>query len=234
VKGRFRFLLLPFLVVLAGCAAPPMKETALPVAPPAPLEGRWHVVYFSYVWPKKSPPRWQLDTLIAHRVIAPVLKRYQQRVALWRFHRRAARDGAGHRLRFMFYAEDKVAASVIREVKTASLLCALQAGGWVKRVSDGDFGAHSERVSATSDPRWPTEVQNTWPYYIMGVSRAWLELIASVEGGRTRSISDAATLVRRYQRIDDEVSRIWRDFGQHAYVHHLSGVYGYKPLEVRY
>jgi hypothetical protein len=68
----------------------------------------------------------------------------------------------------------------------------------------------------------------------MGVSRAWLELISSVEGGRTRSTRDVATLVRRYRSIDDEVSRIWRDFGQHAYVHHLSGVFGYRPLEVRY
>jgi hypothetical protein len=234
VKGRFRFLFLPFLAVLAGCATPPLQEAALPLVHPEAVEGRWHVIYFRYAWPKKSPPRWQLDTLIAHRVVAPVLKRYQRQIALWRFHRRAARDGAGHRLRFIFYADDKVAVSVIRDVETSSLLRALQAGGWVERVKDGDFGAHSDRLLATSDPSWPTVVQNTWPYYIMGVSRAWLELIASVEGGRTRSIRDAETLVRRYGSIDDEVSQIWRNYGQHAYVHHLSGVFGYRPLEVRY
>jgi hypothetical protein len=228
-------LLLLFILAMSGCATPVSgQREALPLVPPAPLEGEWRVIHFTHAWPEGQEPRWHMDALVAHQVVAPTLRRYQQQIPLWRFHRRAARDAAGHRLRFIYYANKKVAAEVRREIDGNELLRELLAKGWLSKVSHEGFGEQSARLSATSDPSWAPAVQAAWPHYIMGVSRTWLELIAAAEGGRTRSVSDAATLVNRYREVDAEVSALWNKHGQHAFLHHLSGVYGYKALEVRY
>jgi hypothetical protein len=223
---------------LSGCAGLPTarQQDALPLQAPqaATPQSRWHVTYFNHVWPKGQSPRWQLDALLAHRVIAPVLARHQQAIPLWRFHRRAARDRAGHRLRFIYYTDSQTAALIRQEIEADPLLKRLLADNWLSRVRHGGFGKASAQLSATSDPSWSAAVQRAWPHFIMGVSRTWLELIATAEQGRTRRMQDTGQLVARYARIEAEINHTWLEHGQHAFLHHLSGVYGYKPFAVRY
>lgn len=221
-------------LLLTGCGAFPKKGAeALPLAVPAQVEGQWYAVHFYHDWPEGRSPLWHRDALLAHEVLLPVLRRYQQALPLWRFHRRAARDAAGHRLRFIFYADKATAQSIQQALSADPLLRALQQRGWLKKVRHAGFGKQAQRLSATSDPHWSPAVQAAWPHFIMGVSRTWLELIAA-EVGPLAWISDLDALDQGYKEVDAQVSQTWRDQGQHAFFHHLSAVYGYKALEVRY
>jgi hypothetical protein len=71
-------------------------------------------------------------------------------------------------------------------------------------------------------------MQRAWPYYIMGVSRLWLELV--------REYGQAGNLPRspeaRYAAINQKIDQLWRDEGGHALLHHLSAVFGYQEVAV--
>jgi hypothetical protein len=33
--------------------------------------------------------------------------------------------------------------------------------------------------------------------------------------------------------VDERVTTLWRDHGQHVYLHHLNALFGYQPLVIR-
>jgi hypothetical protein len=71
-------------------------------------------------------------------------------------------------------------------------------------------------------------MQRAWPYYIMGVSRLWLELIREYERAGHLPRSPEA----RYAAINQKIDRLWRDEGGHALLHHLSAMFGYQEIAV--
>ena len=62
----------------------------------------WWQFRFKLQWPDGEPPELSRHLLIVDQIIAPVLEEYEEDISLWRFHRRAARDQAGHQLRLIF------------------------------------------------------------------------------------------------------------------------------------
>ena len=87
------------------------------------------------------------------------------------------------------------------------------------------------KVGDTSDPNWSPVMQNTWPHYIMGVSRMWLGMIDQVS--QEREIADSATLGQllvHYEQVNDAFTHIWQQEGYHALLHHLNAIFGYEAL----
>jgi hypothetical protein len=83
-------------------------------------------------------------------------------------------------------------------------------------------------IKDTSDPSWTPEMQRAWPHYIMGVSRFWLELIHELAASADKS----ADLDTRYAAISDELDNLWLHQGDHALLHHLNAVFGYREVNV--
>jgi hypothetical protein len=67
-------------------------------------------------WPENEDPMWQTDLILAHKVLSPIITQHQETIGLWRFHRRALRDQAGHQFTFIFYASPQVARQVFNQV----------------------------------------------------------------------------------------------------------------------
>jgi len=226
-------LLTLLLFNLAGCAAQPV--------PPATASGAhgggsfaarhpyWWYVRFRLHWPKGEEPPWYPDLFIADRVVGPVLGAEQGKIALWRFHRRAARDGAGRQFSFIFYTSPAEAREINAQIAANPLLAQWQRQGVTETVMYDD-PAKPQRpgIGDTSDRSWSPEMQRAWPYYIMGVSRLWLELIREYERAGHLPASPQA----RYAAINRKIDRLWRDEGGHALLHHLSAVFGYQELSV--
>jgi hypothetical protein len=40
-------------------------------------------------------------------------------------------------------------------------------------------------------------------------------------------------LLDRYRQAESKVSALWRNEGQHAFLHHLSAIFGYEPVLIR-
>jgi len=92
----------------------------------------------------------------------------------------------------------------------------------------------NNQIEATSDPNWSVNLQQAWPLYIMGVSATWLELINQQIGQAQTSAMSINELRKLYQNANQSITELWSNEGQHAFLHHLSAIFGYEPLQIRY
>lgn len=224
---------------VTGCAQQPLHaDTGL--MPPgyasvsAHADHAWYRACFSMPFDDADAPRWAMDLLLADRVAGPAIARHADTIPLWRFHRRAAHDSAGHRFSLLFYADAATAQQLFAELDADPLVPALIGAGYLDRLTTwcgaDQFGSGPE---ASSDHNWDVRLQRTWPYYIMGVSAHWLALIGEVGAEVPQASGAPVALLERYDRIGVEIDTIWRVQGQHAYLHHLSALFGYQPLSVQ-
>jgi hypothetical protein len=200
-----------------------------------PAKGWWYARY-RIKWPEAEEPSWHIDLLLAHRLIAPVLHRLSTEITLWRFHRRAARDGEGHQFSFTLYTSPGVADEIFATLKSDTLLRKMKRSGLIicdiyddtKRIAAPDF-------ADTSDINWDPLIRQSWPFFIMGVCRMWLSMIDSIAG--TQPASKKSRPLRRlisdYLYADNTIKSLWREQGCHSMLHHLNAIFGYEPVIVR-
>ncbi len=216
---------------LGGCATPPavVSTVKADAMTPGVSAESWWFVRFRLTWPDEEEPLWSPDLLLADRVIGPVLDAEGAAITLWRFHRRAARDGAGRQFSFIFRASPATAGRVNARIAANPWGVRLQETGVVQAVVYEDPD-HPQRpgLGDTSDKHWSPEMQVAWPYFIMGVSRLWLELIRELQKTGTWPEEPLA----RYAAVEKTLNEHWREEGGHALLHHLSAVFGYQELAV--
>ena len=229
---RRRMVLLILFLLLSGCQSiPPTPIVNAPGSQDQPLpSGRgWWNARFGIAWPKDQEPSWYMGTLIADQVISPVLKAHRSSIELWRFHRRAARDKAGHIFSFIFYATPQDARRIYRAIELSPVLKQLRDRRAVVRVSFDDTSTIGRpAIKDASDAHWPEVIQQSWPPYIMGASQMWLELIHALAADEERDQSQIAG----YKSVQNKLNQLWLDEGQHALLHHLNALFGYQPVKV--
>ena len=235
----YRLLIIAaYLAGAWGCTmvapATERTESRYTTQPPASLpEGTgWWYARFHIDWPEGEPVNWYMGTLIGGEVIAPLLDEYAQEILVWRIHRRAGRDGAGHRFSFIFYSTPQNAQRIYGAIQNHPVTKDLLQSGSLVEVGVDDVNIIKRPgIEDTSDTGWPLSVQKSWPALIMGASRMWLELVTDFS---SRSKNSAGDIEERYKRVQADVTDIWQEQGQHAVLHHLNAVYAYQPLLIRY
>lgn len=221
----------------SGCATWGSKvgEISLPRKKPAAASSGWWYVRFQMNWPENADPAMYLDVMLAHKVVAPVLKQYQKNIGLWRFHRRAARDNAGHQFSFIFYSTASTAREIYDSFTADPFLNQLKQAGIILQDTFDDTGqVIRSAIESTSDQSWSVQIQKSWPYFIMGVSQTWLNLIAEIAGKRASGhrLSSLQEIQGFYQQINEAITASWREEGRHAFLHHLNAIFGYEPVIV--
>ena len=91
-------------------------------------------------------------------------------------------------------------------------------------------------IEDTSDSNWSPLLQQSWPYFIMGVSRLWVDLIDRIAVDFSARLDQASTQdkLEIYKEINDIVTGIWQVEGKHAFLHHLNALFGYQPMNIRF
>ncbi len=240
--GRFLCSLCAVLLAatfLAGCAAvfspSAAQRTGEGYASKKAGSGWWYA-RFQMNWPPDEDPRWHMDALLAHAVLLPVLDRHKADITLWRFHRRAARDLAGHQFSFIFFSSQDTAREVYAEIMSNPVIGELKKNGSILRVSYDEASVVTKpNIEDTSDPAWSPEVKRTWPYFIMGVSQMWLKLVseASDRAMRESGLGVPEDREQFYRQVNASVESLWKQEGGHACLHHLNALFGYVPVMVR-
>ncbi len=225
-----------FIAFAGGCTSLGQVQTQAvkPVSPEElPSGNGWWRVRFRMNWPLDTDPIWYMDLYLAHQVFRPLLDEHKADIHLWRFHRRAKRDGAGRQFSFIFYALPRTAQKIFDALQANPIL----ASSLSARVVDDiiyDNPAKIKRpdIGDTSDKKWPPVIQKTWPYYITGVSQVWLNLVVEIAERDLKDNQPASLeeIESFYRQVDDTVTRLWQQNGRHAFLHHLNAVFGYQPL----
>jgi len=224
------------LLGVAGCAslnrtagAPP--EPATPTSEkPADGSGWWYARFF-IARPAGEAPRWYIGTLIGGEVVAPVFERHYQDIQIWRVHRRAGNDAYGHVFSFIFYSTAAGAQRIYADLEKSPVLQRLRQEGKVTKIGFDDTSRITRPdIEDTSDRHWPLSVQQTWPALAMGASRMWLDLVGELADKH----AGEPDLEQRYIDVQQEISAIWANQGQHAVLHHISAIFAYQPLLITY
>ena len=235
-----------FSYFLSACSVQPLTTgtSEYHIVSPETLAGTiaesphyWWYARFKMVWPEAlDSPDFSSNLIIAHQIINPVLKSHHEDIKLWRFHRRAAKDTSGHQFSFIFYATAENAAKIFQQINSNPLSAQLINEKIVAKIQfDKPARPKRPNIEDTSDKNWSLAIQKSWPYYIMGVSILWLDLLNQETAQENLDTSKAIKLQQvQYQKINEEITQQWKSQGKHAFFHHISAVFGYEPIEVRY
>jgi len=233
LSGVLRCLAIAGLaLVVGGCAGQQTRVAeATPSAAVEDVAGatpQWHYLQFRFARPSSGEADRYLDLLVANEVLAPLLSEFHDRVALWRFHRRWPKDATGHQFSWIVLATPQTVSLLDARLRDSARLTELESDGYLREyrvfLANVDDPA---ALSATSDRAWPETLQREWPHFIMGASRMWLGLVQA-EVAR----ADEDDLHARYLTASDAVETLWFKEGNHALFHHLSALFGYRPLRV--
>ena len=232
-------VLLALMTMLSACTRVVVVDTPMEALPKATIasgdagEGWWDIE-FKMSWVEDEEPDWFIDTLIADQVCAPAIAAHADFIALWRFHRRAYPDDIGHRFTLRVFADQLSVEQVLKDIEGSSVLHWLETDGWVESVKMVQRPRLDDPpVARASGVRWSPEIKASWPWFIMGVSQAWLSMIMEVSKEQGFEGTSKWALLDHYREVNERVSVQWQQFGQDAYLHHLSGIFGYVPLVIR-
>jgi hypothetical protein len=215
---------------MRGSGKPPSAGFAIPVTA---ATAYWWAYRFQIDWPADEPADMAVDLLLAHAVVKPALAQFAPRLSYWRFHRRATRDQTGHQFSFLFYGDRPTAEALYAALDASPVLTRVQEQGLVTRIVKNDLhNPLRPGIADTSDPHWSPMLQRQWPAYIMGVSLMWLGLIEEAVAELPAALREGDDRLAAYRQAEARVSRLWYEEGQHAFLHHLSAVFGYRELLV--
>ncbi|MFC1681422.1 hypothetical protein ACFL1S_06535 [Pseudomonadota bacterium] len=228
------------IILLVSCAHQQPADTVDTGAIPAPVVqvgqagNYWWYARFKMAWGDQRRADFSQNLIVAHEVVAPLLVRYSDEIELWRFHRRASTDEAGHQFSFIFYATPDAAHSIFEDIGTTPVVEGLlDSGDLLKLLLDDPARPRRASIAGTSDPNWPESIQNSWPYFIMGVSLMWLDLLEQlVDPDEIASQPDISLRLDYYREVSEELTTLWKRVGRHALFHHINAIYGYEPLEL--
>ena len=232
-------LALAMLLTLTACAQVVTVRTPPQDLPAGSVDtaggnDAWWTIAFAIRWDRENEPDWHLDALLADQVCAPSLAALNTHVRLWRFHRRAGRDETGHRFSLRVYTDAQTADNLYARMRESSVLQWLESDERVTSVTLARMHAPAPpSIAGSSDSAWPPEIQESWPWYVMGVSQTWLSLIDQVKAEDPFEETSTAALLDYYVTVNDRVSALWRMHGQQVYLHHLNALFGYAPLVIR-
>ena len=233
-QGCSKVYLILLISLLSACAhsLTPVTEYTQPAEITLnDADGNWYAARFSLYWEKGQEPDWYLGTLLGGEVIPPILAQYAQQITCWRVHRRAVHDKTGHVFSFIFYSSEASAAMIYRQLQGNKLLAKLQKEQRLLKVSYDPLTANSDVTLAdTSDPVWPETIRKTWPFFMMGASQMWLAQVQILKHDTQKNHAIEA----RYKIIQNKMTELWQQQGQHSLVHHLSALYAYQPVLTRF
>jgi len=204
----------------------------------------WWDSVFKIDCSKPQDPHWHIDLSIAHKILLPVIQRHESNIEFWRFHRQVDSD-QGPLFTFYFRSEFSVAKQIYTEIDQDKFLINLREDKHIERVvhqeNEEEGKPNIEDNLPLEDPKNtdnpPIELRKSWPFYMMGVSGMWVNLIERIytsDKFKDRELNSTQDILNVYREIDDIISDMWKKNGRHKLLHFLSAIFGYKEIDVTF
>ena len=177
--------------------------------------------------------KWWIDLFIIDQIIRKVIESTNPNfgINLWRFHRRAGKDMAGHQLSFLCYIY-KNSNKIDGFIKNTKAFKVLSGNNILKEYYIEKGG---KDIDGSGDRHWPEEIGKTWPYFIHGASRSIMEMLKLMTMDFQIDIDSKNILdiEEFYIKIKERLDYIWYCHGGGAFLHHLNALFGYENIKTR-
>lgn len=167
-------------------------------------------------------PDWWMDLFLIDTAFRDIIEKHKPE--LWRFHRRSGKDSVGHQLSLLCYVDKKMAAKIQIELayhKSVNLLAEY------KHIKSDSIEVMEPGIEKTSDAMWSESMQKSWPYFACGTCQMILGLIENEYDWKYKHAEEY------YINLSDELEDIFTSNAAHAFIHHLSALFGYAPIKLR-
>jgi hypothetical protein len=178
------------------------------------------------------------DLAIIDLCLRRVIDKYQDKLTLWRFHRRWT-PGA-QRLHLHAFTTRDTASEIKAFIQTSAVVKSFRAIGFLKvdPVWDEETILDIELITTRrgkSDSNWPDEFQECWPDFAQGCSQSLAVLIRQYsntpEADLERMKPDE--LAGHHRQVEALLMARWDKWGSHAFFHHVHALFGYEPMTIK-
>jgi len=193
----------------------------------------WHKYYFRMNWPDNENPKWWLDLFVVDNLFREILSIHRDKIDLWRFHRRAKKDNAGHELTLYCYMTKEDSVLINDYIQKSRTLKILKNNEYLREYF---YEENGKNIDDSSEKNWSFEIQKSWPYFIEGVSEMLLEMInvirvpVAVSLGLHPPFEEPNDIERLYIKVNERLTILWQNEGSYAFFHHINALFGYVPL----
>lgn len=167
-----------------------------------------------------SPDMW-MDLFLIDTAFREVIEKHKPE--LWRFHRRSAKDSVGHQLSLLVYTESINTVNIYDKLVLSSEIM----GDHIKSIS---IETMQPGIENTSDTNWSEPLQKSWPYFACGSCQMIMGLMDHIPKYKKPSIDSVFEI---YEPIQDEMKDFYTNNAGHAFIHHLSALFGYAPIKLQ-
>ncbi len=206
---------------------------------------RWHQIVFYVLADKKQDLHGiaKLDSpvhlLIADELFKSIIHDHDLR--LWRFHRMFIVYKKGfpgvedsNQFKFKFFSTKEIYDEIKSKVK---LYLDKNPILWDVLLDVKCFSCLEDNdIMDDHDDDWPLLIKKTWPHYICGISKMWLEMISEAKKDvYWKTYPEDLELFDRinyYEMVGAEMKRKWTSWANHAVFHHANLLFGGHPVNV--
>lgn len=195
---------------------------------------RWYFYRFRFNYNFDKSPKWWLDLFIIDRIFRVIIesKGINYQIKLWRFHRRAEKDKAGHQTTLLCYTTCRDSVVIDNIIKTIPSFKLLSDSNFLREYFVEEGG---ENIDGSGDGHWIKEIRQSWPHFIQGASKSILEMLKLINEGfySPGDLDNILDIEEFYQKVNERFVHIWYSQGGHAFLHHLNALFGYEMTKVR-
>ena len=181
-------------------------------------------------WSKKI---FKTDSVLHYLLTGEVFSEcIEKNIELWRFSRYHYKDD-DIIMKFKFYSEEYIFNRIKEKVRNNKIIKELKKEKLI-RITVEEATESDDRIGSDRDTNWNYELSESWPYFINGLSKMWLNLILlKKERYLKENYLKIDNKIRLYNLIDiyseikELVVKDWIDWGSHTIYHHANALFGY-------
>ncbi len=210
------------------------------------MNKKWHRINLKIKLDPNGGPQFFIDLIIIDLWLRLTIEKFEKDIELWSFHRsdHPKDDKERQRLKINFYTSEKTANEILAFIKNNESYTIIfdnfLDANYMKEINLEFIGTeeNSKKIEAISDKNWPIDIQKSWPYFITGACKMFINLITDIEDKYKNRIDkkNPKQLEEYYQKIEKEINQMWYEYGWHAFLHHLGAIFGYNFIKpkIRY
>ncbi len=175
-------------------------------------------------------PDWWMDLFLIDTAFRDIIEKHKPE--LWRFHRRSGKDSVGHQLSLLVYTDKKISEKIHSELSNHNAV-AILANDIHPKIKSFIYEEMEPGIEKTSDVNWTMSLQKSWPYFACGACQMILGLFPDPPEYWDNQKKIFFTS-QHYEGVDKvPMKEFFSDNASHAFIHHLSALFGYAPINLR-